>query len=75
MQSTEEARHNAFQYTSQSKIFVFVTPKNVAWELFCFVIGTEKFSRHFFRKHEPHSGQFPHRNRKNHGDKEGRKSR
>ncbi|WP_235317996.1 MULTISPECIES: DUF1661 domain-containing protein [Porphyromonas] len=35
----------------------------------------KKFSRHFFRKHEPHSGQFPHRNRKNHGDKEGRKSR
>ncbi len=46
MQSTEEARHNAFQDTSRSKIFPFDTPKNVAWELFGFGAESKKFSRH-----------------------------
>ena len=46
MQSTEEARHNVFQYMSRSKIFPFDTPKNMAWELFGFGAESKKFSRH-----------------------------
>ncbi|ERJ70412.1 hypothetical protein HMPREF1554_00361 [Porphyromonas gingivalis F0569] len=44
--SCSVTRHNAFQYTSRSKIFPFDTPKNMAWELFGFGAESKKFSRH-----------------------------